>query len=41
MYDLFEGEVHPSVAADKVTVECLTILELDEHRVALCGIKKT
>ena len=30
-----ECQIHPRVAVDQVAVQCLAILELDEHRMAL------
>ena len=35
--DLPQVDVHEGVAADKVAVECLTILELHQHRMVLSG----
>lgn len=40
MHDLLEGEVHPRIAVDKVSIERLAILELDQHGVALGGVEK-
>lgn len=37
---LLEGEVHPRVALDEVSVEGLAVLELDEHGVALSGVEQ-
>ena len=38
---LLKRKIHPGVTTDQVAVECLSILELDEHRVALSCIEKT
>ena len=38
--DLLEGKVHPGVAIDQVAIECLAVLELDQHRVALGGCEE-
>lgn len=40
LHHLLEGEVHPVVAHDEVTVERLSVLELDQHRLALGGVKQ-
>jgi len=34
LHNFLECEVHPSVAIDKVSVECFAILQLDQHWVA-------
>ena len=33
--NLFQSQVHPVIAIDEVAVESLSVLQLDEHRVAL------
>ena len=35
LHDLAQGQVHPSITLHQVAVECLAILELNQHRVAL------
>ncbi len=40
MDDFFEREVHVCVAVDEVAVECLAVLELDEHWMPLGGVEK-
>lgn len=40
LYHLLKGQVHPCVAHNKMTVECLAILQLDEHGVALGRIQQ-
>jgi hypothetical protein len=40
LYNFLESQVHPGVAGDEVTVECLAVLELDQHRVALRRIEQ-
>lgn len=39
LHDFLQGEVHPVVAIDKVTVQRLAVLELDEHGVPLGGVQ--
>lgn len=41
LHDFFEGEVHPRIAHDQVSVERLSILQLDQHGVALSGIEQS
>jgi len=41
LYDLFQGKIHPCVAANEMAVQCFAILELDQHRVALGSIEKS
>jgi hypothetical protein len=40
LHDFFEGEVHVCVALDQVAVESFSVLELDEHGVALGGCEE-
>lgn len=40
LYDLLQGQVHPRVAVDQVSIEGLAVLQLDEHGVALGGIEQ-
>lgn len=35
LHHFFQGEIHPRVAIYKMAIECLAILELDQHRMAL------
>jgi len=35
LHDFAQGQIHPSIALNQVAVECLAILELNQHRVAL------
>ena len=37
---LLQGEIHPSITAHQMSVQCFPILELDKHGVALCGIEQ-
>ncbi len=38
--NLFQRQVHPRIAVDKVAVEGLSVLELDQHGVALGCIEQ-
>ena len=38
--NLLQGQVHPGVALYQVAVECLSVLQLDEHGVALRRVQK-
>lgn len=40
LYNLLERQVHPCIAVDKVAIKRLSILELDQHRVALGSVEK-
>lgn len=33
--DLLQGQVHPGIAVDQVSIQRLAILEFDQHRLAL------
>lgn len=37
LYHFAQNQVHPVVAGHQVAVQGLAVLELDQHRVALCG----
>ena len=41
LHHLFEGQIHPGVAVDQMTIQRFSILELDQHRMALGGIEQT
>jgi hypothetical protein len=40
LHNFSQGEVHPRVALDEMSVEGLAILELYKHRVPLGGVEK-
>lgn len=40
LHNLLQREVHPVVAVDEVAVERLSVLQFDEHGVALSGVKE-
>lgn len=40
LHNLLQSEVHPCIALHKVAVEGLAVLELDQHRLALCGAEE-
>jgi hypothetical protein len=35
LHNLLQRQIHPRIARNQVSVQCLAVLELDEHRVAL------
>lgn len=35
--DFFECQIHPVITLDQMSVQGLSILQLDQHRVALSG----
>lgn len=39
--DLLEGEVHPGIAHDQVSIQSLSVLEFDQHGVALGGVEQS
>lgn len=41
MNHFFQRQIHPIVTIDKMAVQRLAILQLHQHRVALCGRQKT
>lgn len=38
--DLLQGQVHPGVALYQVAIECLSVLQLDQHGVALRRVQE-
>lgn len=41
LHNLFQGEVHPCIAHDQVSIESLSVLEFDQHGVALGGVEQS
>lgn len=41
LYYFAQDQVHPVVAGDQMAVQSLAVLQLDQHRVALCGREET
>ena len=40
MYDFLQGQVHPRITVDEMSIQSLSVLQFDEHGMALRGVQK-